>query len=418
MAGNGVSLVMALSTGLLCARLLGATAFGEYTVVRVSANLAISILGGGLALCASRLIALNSESDPSANRGAIATILRISLISSLGLCISVLIGAHIISDVLFGGAALADSLRIASIATFFMVLTSTLRGILNGLRHFRVLAALVAIEGLLLFASITLGAKLGGVSGAMWGLSAAAVLAAVVQFRSALKIVRPNGTSVNDSIPRGTAAQVISIAAPTMLIQAIVPICEWVARISLVRSPSGLEELAIFSVAYSWCVLIVFLPNQMVAPTIALMASRFAAGDVPGLRSTAIHTVSIATLSGVALAVLLAAGSSIIVSMYGNGFERAIDSMVWLSIAYGLGSATVVGSIFSACGKMWWQVIHYIVWGLLLCGFGLVFLDRGASGLALAYVVAYAGLFVVQMAFLLRLMKELEVATQKPRDFT
>jgi O-antigen/teichoic acid export membrane protein len=167
----------------------------------------------------------------------------------------------------------------------------------------------------------------------------------------------------------------------------------------LAHQPGGLAQLGVFAAAFSWGNAVLFLPSQIAAPALPILAHTAAAGDRAGL-ATMLRSITLATAGlSVAVAIPLMLLSEPIMAAYGPGFVVGSPVLLVVLVAYCIASFSgLFRSILAATGRMWWQLAHSVIWGAaLLAAFG-VLSPRGALGLALSYLVAYSVVVVTQGA--------------------
>jgi O-antigen/teichoic acid export membrane protein len=92
--------------------------------------------------------------------------------------------------------------------------------------------------------------------------------------------------------------------------------------------------------------------------------------------------------------------SRYIMRAYGESFESGWLVLVVILGAYSIAAVTLVfRDVISSSGKMWIQVIHSVIWGIILIVVAILLSGHGALGLALAYLIAYPVFFAVQFAY-------------------
>ena len=395
--GAALAQGLGLAASIATARLLGQAGFGEFGMVR-STVLMVGVLGGsGLGTAATKHLAEHRLTDP-ARAGR-----QIGLLESTGALLGgaatlfCLLFAAPLARVAINAPQLTGPLRLAAFLILLSVLGGIQRGALVGLERFRTVAWLNLVDGILNFALVVPGVWKFGLSGGVAGLVAAAVVGTAIKSLVLRRECRHHGIPVRHRGVRGESAILWSFALPALLVGISTFPFEWLARLPLTRHLGAFEELGIFAAAYSWGPAVMFLPSQIVAPAIPLMAGLYSTKDFRLFLRLARTTVLLSLALGIAAAACLGLFSGAIMKAYGPSFASHRIVLVILLAAYAVASGTTLNTVFLAAGRMWLLALQYGIWGAVLVGASYVLRKHGAAGLSFSYLVSYGVLLAIQL---------------------
>lgn len=211
---------------------------------------------------------------------------------------------------------------------------------------------------------------------------------------------------------RGVASEVSalwSLALPSILLGVITQPFEWLARVVLSHQTNGYAELGNLQVAYSWGQAALFLPNQVLAPTLPLLANLWSIGDDRLLRRavTIVFAITAAASLGTCAILVFTRGS--LMNLYGKPFAAAAPVLVLIAIACALGGCAVIfRALLFAAERAWSVVFSVSVWGGIFTLLSLAWAADRAVGIGKAYLAAYGVHFIIMAcmsAFSLRTFK-------------
>jgi O-antigen/teichoic acid export membrane protein len=394
-----------LAASIAVARLLYGEAFGAYAIVQntllVMANLSQLATG----YTASRYVAEYRTSDRErAGRilglcGLVATVLA-------GLMAFVLVAAAPwLSDAMLNAPDLSTPLRIGAGFMLFTAINGYQSGALIGLEAYGSLARAGVWSGLGTVATVSVGAWWGGLAGALWGLSAGALLRCLIHGRRlglecAAHSIRPRYWSTFDQ----DRAIVWSFALPAAIAGYLSLPMIWLASTLLVRQPGGLREMALFSAANNLRLLLLFLPGVVNSVGLSVLNHEKGRGDVDHhmhvFRGNVLSMVWLCIVS----AVILGASSGWFLLLFGDEFSAA-RALVWCLLGAGVLEGITIGlyQLVQSKGRMWLSVFGVSVpRDLSLVASAYLLVPRfGGEGLAGSYLVSYAlGLVCVSLLVL------------------
>lgn len=395
--GAALAQGLGMAASIVTARLLGQTVFGEYGMIR-STVMMVGVLGGsGLGTAATKHLAEQRLVNPARAGRQIgllqgAGFLLASVATLLCFCL-----AAPLARVALNAPQLTGPLRLAALLILFSVLGGIQRGALVGLERFRTVAWLNLVDGILNIALVIPSVWKFGLLGGVAGLVAAAAAGVVVKALVLRRECRRQGIFIQHRGVRGESAILWSFALPTLLVGISTLPFEWLARVPLTRHAGSFAELGIFSAAYAWGPAVMFLPSQIVAPAIPLMAGLYSAKDHRLFARLARTTVLLSLALGVIVAVVMVVFAGPIMGAYGPSFAARRFVLVILLAAYAVASGTTLNAVFLSTGRMWLLALHYGVWGIVLVGCSYLFRQHGAGGLAFSYLISYGVLLALQV---------------------
>lgn len=403
-AGSIAAQVLGLLSGIIAARWLGKSQFGELSLIRSTVLMLAVFAGSGLSVTVSKYVSELRDSDPERCGRVIVFVSKVAIgLGILVVGVSVLYAPELVQHTI-GSTHLAVAFQLGLFLVLLYIFSAIQHGVLVGLESFRPLAFLIAVEACITLAGTAIGARHGLLVECLVGIVIAAVLNVILRSWVARSRIRQRGIVIRWGEKFSDPSLLWKFALPSILVGVMIWPFEWVSRLFIARTPNGMDELGIFAAAYSWGVMVLFLPSQIASPSLPILSNLYSKGDRRGFLRTASMTLLLALISGIAVALILAASSDLIIEFYGESFANARGVLFVLLIAYATASISVLGSIFAACGRVWWQVIHYGAWGLTLAAGAYIWQSSGANGLANSYVVAYLVLIACQATFAYRLL--------------
>jgi O-antigen/teichoic acid export membrane protein len=410
-AGNIAAQLLALLGGIVAARWLGKGQFGELSLIKSTVLMLGVFAGSGFGVTVAKYVSEHRSLDPQRCGGVIILVGKVAM--GLGLVLAIVCIAFAPQLVLYaiGTDDLAMAFRIAAFLALLHILSAIQQGILVGLEAFRPLSFLIMIEATVTLAGTAIGASRGNLIECLVGISVAALLNVTLRGWVTRSHILASGIVVDWRDTSVDRSVLWKFALPSILLGLMVWPFEWLGRVFVARTPLGMEELGKFAVAYSWAALVLFLPTQLANPSLPVLSNLHGMRNGAGFVRIARIVLALALASGLLVAAVIAGSSNLILRFYGEAFVDARGTLLILLLAYAISSATVMGSIFAACGRMWWQLFHYGLWGLTLAVGAYLWRAYGAEGLGASYVAAYLVLVLCQIVFAYRL-----VGQAYPRD--
>ena len=403
LAGSVVQQLFAMLASIGTGRILGPADFGKLGIVRSTVLFFAGVAGAGVGVAATRYVAAHRAEDP-ARAGRI-----VGLILTVAWCVSATAAllcaglSGVIATRVFGTAQLALPIAIGAAGIVFSIVGGVQIGVLTGFERFSAVATLLAAEGIVAGALTVAGAWMNGVAGAVLGQIAGVGIVFCCKQLQMMAACRQESVPVTTAGMRAELSILGAFVVPAILLGVATQPAEWLSRVLLARSANGMAEVGLFTVAFSWAQLVLFVPSQLAGPSTPLLTGALAARDTAAFRRLLRHSAGIAFGAAVAVAVPLALLSPLIMRAYGRGFAGGAPALALLALAYAVGAVTMVfRTALFAVEKVWLQNAQVAIAGAVLIGTFLLCRHFGALGLAAGYAAAYVVLVPIQAVPVLR----------------
>jgi O-antigen/teichoic acid export membrane protein len=392
---NGVAAV--LSRGLpvlgmiVAARILGREAFGQLGIAHSTAMMLQVFAVAGLGTTATTFVARWRKSDPErAGRIMVLCYGFTCLLAGLFLC-GIIVGAERIADTVLAAPELAGKLYIAGFLTFAATLSAVQTGMLIGFQAYRDMAAANLIGGAAGALLVALGARWAGVDGALWGLTCAQAIQSFVNAGLLWRAMRRDGIAMRFVLPRDELPILWRFSMPGLLTMALWAVPTWTASALLVRQPNGMGEMGLLAAANQWFAALMFVPGVLTQVLLPIYSERVSGNRRPEARRLAGRS-ALAVLMGMALLVTpMVLLSPSIAGLYGTEFRSgaAVFAVLFLTavVAAPYGA---MGNYLVAEERMWTRFHINVLWAVVLLAGAVVLIERGALGVTLATLIAFA----------------------------
>ena len=383
--------------------MVGRAAFGELGVIMSTVGMFQVFAGFGLGTTATKYVAQYRSSDPE-RAARVARLARVGAVSAgAAMAVGLFVLAPWLALQTLHSPHLTGLLRIGAVWLFLMAVNDAQTGLLAGFEAFGAIARANAAAGILSFPLTVVCAWQWGVAGAVWALAGAAAVSAAL-YRSAL--AREYVKAALPRRPPGWAREwrsVVAFSVPALLAGALVAPANWVCVAMVVNQAGGYAEMGTFNAANQWRTAILFLPGALGFAALPLLTQLHAQDD--RRRFVRMLGANLGINGGIAL--LAAVGVVVmggwIMRSYGSEFAGGRTVLALLAAsAVLMAIGSVVGSAITSSGRMWYGFAFNALWAAALIGGAWVLVpSRGATGLALATLVAYGLHLVWQGGFLL-----------------
>lgn len=377
---------------LMTANLLGRTAFGQFTTVQTTFTTVGTLGQFATGYTATRYVAEHRERDPVRAGRIVDFCARVSGITGL-LAVAVLgLGASVIASAAFDAPSLASPLRIAALGVPFLVMNGFRMGALAGLEGYSLLARVGVIGGAFYLIAGAVGAMLGGVNGAVAGISVGALAQWWLLGRFLRAELRRQGIPSRRGQWWLEKRTLLRFSIPASLSGFVTLPALWMASAFLVRQPGGFDQLALFGAANSFRLAVLFLPNTMNNVGMSVLNNQRRASAEAYRR---VFWWNLGLTSGCA-----ALGAAIVVSLgpwllkaFGARFDEGYAALRILMVT-AVTEAIAVGAfqIIQTHARMWLSLfVVTLPRDLLIVALAYALTPaHGAVGLALAHATGWA----------------------------
>jgi len=173
--GTAVHMAFGVLASILAARILGATHFGELSIVRTTFFTVTLLTGASLGTASSHIVAKLHGSDPERTGRVIGLLLNFVLVTGVAAMVAGVMLAGWVARK-FGAPQLTGIFTATAPYIVFASLSAVHIGVLTGLEAFGAASMLLALEGVLTGIMIVIAAHLNGVAGAALAMMVAAAL--------------------------------------------------------------------------------------------------------------------------------------------------------------------------------------------------------------------------------------------------
>jgi O-antigen/teichoic acid export membrane protein len=187
--GSGVSKVIMILGTFYCTNTLTKLEFGEYSFVRNTLTMVITICASNFSGLCTKFAAEARTSLNSQKRLLLLFLFSLTVCVISGLIFVVLPQSTLIS--LLGTQESIAFFRFAGLLLPLFMVQPLIEGTLRGRMHFKVISWLQVISSLFYVITLVVGLHLAGVNGAVWGLYLYYALYAIVSMACIFRVERP-----------------------------------------------------------------------------------------------------------------------------------------------------------------------------------------------------------------------------------
>ena len=399
--GTVTSQALGFASSIFCARFLGKEGFGAFGMVQNTIGMFGTFAGLGLGITTTRYVAQFRSAHPERTGRIIGLATAVAAVSGGLLALALLIFAPLLAAQAVHAPRFAFELRIGACLLLLNTLNGPQTAVLSGLEAFKTIALVNSIRGMISLPLIIGGLLIGRIQGALWGLVVAACVGWLLNQLAIRRECRRNRVTIRYHGASSEWRALWSFSIPAFLQSAMVAPVSWVAASFLVSQSGGFAELGLFNAANQLRTLLMFLPQILSGVALPILTSLFTnASRANGKEMDLYHLFNQAIAWPMVAAILLS--SRWILRLYGPEFRGGEMAML---LVVGTAGVCVIGqtmgTILWAKGKVWFGLAANTIWALIL----LLIVWRtvpamGAIGLALAYLVAYVFLLLIQAIYL------------------
>lgn len=356
--------------------------FGVFSSALLLVQLVAMIGSLGLAQTAAQAIAVRAH-DPARQAQAVRSLLLLAVALASITALGLMFAAALVERAMEFHVP-ERLLRWTSLLVLLQLFAAGLEGILRGLRSFRALP--VAAAGGTM-AALLLGYPLAKLFGALGGLGALGLFLAV---QSAIMLAPLRHCLLGPVLPlREAGAMLGRVAAPTFLSGLFWNIAMLVPPLLLIRSRTGLVDVALWNASSQLRTIISFAPIVIVNATIPHLVERTRAGSLSKRQALTSVTVPMAAALVPYLPAVIFARP--LMALYGAEYSSHATLLV-LVASYVLLQVLGVGlfAFVLASGKVWQAAILNLLWcASVLAATPYVIESGGVYALARVYLLTY-----------------------------
>ncbi len=379
-----------LLIGIVCIHILGKEIFGKLGIIRSTIQIFIVLGAVGMGATATKFIADYHDKDLNTLKSIYSIVNVISFCAGFISLILVLLLAPKIA-IYLKDYSLTSAIRIGGLLLFFTIINSVQNGILSGLEQFKQIAFNTIIGSIAEFIFIILGAYLFSLYGALLGYGIGFIALSILNHISVRENLKPLNIKFSfKNVHLTLLKKLVFFSVPLMLSSLLVSPVMWFAQ-SLVARSTNFSEIAIYSVADQWRMVLLFVPSALSRIVLPILSNLYSDNNMESylkaLKYNIILNMSATVVSFIGLLLL----SSFLLKLY--GLEKiAIYPILILGASTIFASiANVVGHAITSRAKTWIGFGFNLLWGIMIILFTILFLNlfAGALSLALAVLISY-----------------------------
>jgi O-antigen/teichoic acid export membrane protein len=384
---------------------LGEEGYGELGIILATASAFQALAAFGLGLTATKLVAELKDTDPIRAARVIAMSHIVALVAGITITGSVLLLAPVLSDKVLNAPHLVDPLRVSAGILFFGALSGGQSGALAGFRAFKVIAIINLVVGIATLPVTVLGVIFFGLPGAVSAGVAGAAFNWVLSHTALRREI------IRHRVPRTLRGwwqervALVNFALPSLLSAAMVAPVNWAGAALLVNEPGGYAENGIYNAANHWFIAILILPGVASSVLVPVLSEKLAKEPERAIRKFMIYATLASVASVLPIVVGVSLASSIIMRLYGAGFEASYATLVVCVLTSAVVSLIApAGAYIAAAGRMWEGFLMNLAWAAVFLVSAYFWVSQGSLGLASARLLAYSSHAVWSLAFLWQLV--------------
>lgn len=403
-----VARIAALISVILVARILGNVVYGEFCLIRSTVNGFVVLASFGMGRTATKYVAELTATDKARVGRVIALNYVFSFVSSAIVAALFCCATPILYREIPEASRLIPEARLSSILLVSSAFVSAQAGVMSGFKAFRGLAVATAASGLGSVPFFVLGARWGGLRGAILGFATGALLNYLI-----------NGVFIYFQLKKHKIRYrfdefwqerriLWDFCLPQTLTSVTTGMAGTVATVILAAQDNGIAEVAIFEAARQIQTSVLYLPNiatQALLPTLTeFNALKDKARYVKTLKYNALINVALASVTAVAASAL----APWAMRAFGEGFDGGVSTLILLlGVGVILSVCNVCASALTSLGAVWSGFFLNAIWGtiFLLCAWRATESGSGAFGLAVASSIAYSVYLVCCVGFIKRRLR-------------
>ncbi len=391
MLANVVAQASSFLSLLIAARLLGKEQYGRFALVQSTVNTFIGVGALGLGITATKYVSEYRVRMPERVGRVLGLSCLVAIVAALVFAIGYFITCPFIVSSDYVGR-----IRIGAICIFFTALNGYQQGALAGFENFRRIARISAMTAFLNPVVMAISTQYFGLAGALTALSFNSFLVwCFYHFAVEQECRRWNCRLIF----RGILAEsrcLLSMSAPASLSGIVASLATWTSTLMLSKQADGLNQLALWSAANSFRLIVMFVPLVLVRVMMPRLNSlQFEARSHRLVQLFRVFVLSTACVAA-GVAFFFAMFGQQLLGLFGKGFldTNGVLQIVLLSAVI----EAVAGSLSQALviqGRMWHQVFAMASWSLVLVAVARISIQTGARGIALANLVAWTAAILI-----------------------
>jgi O-antigen/teichoic acid export membrane protein len=393
LGGAIVTRAATLGASIAVARIISPADFGRVTLMQTSVTLLSGLAGFGLTLAITRQVAEARTDEPAVAGAYLGSAVVFTLIGATAVTGIFIAGRTVFASALLDDSGLTTLITAAAGAIAFTAINAAIQAALLGLEAFRSMALAQWLQGLGIVGGLVVGAAEHGPTGSLAGFSIGQAAASVAAWYVLRRETRRQQIPVSYGLKRPELFRLWRVGLPTFAAFLAVATSLLTALVILGHHDSY-SEVGLFTTAYRWHLVILFVPAAIVPALVPLMTRLQGRARRETMASLFGDSMRATLVLAAGPAVVIALTAPLLLGLSGHFYETHPWPLVILAAA---SIPTALNNVLSntsvGLGEMRAWLVSDLVLGAVLVGAaaGLVGAGLGATGLALAYLAGYVG---------------------------
>jgi O-antigen/teichoic acid export membrane protein len=399
---------------VLVARILGREAFGDFGLVRATAAMFVTFSSFGMGLTAMKYISELLRSDKERVGRIIGLNYLLSFVVSLVIAVVFYLCVPRICEVTLKAPRIVDEMRWGALLLFLMTFMSTQFGIMSGFQDFKGQASVILIIGVMAIPVYWIGAKLGGLHGAVLALAGITLANVIINSSFIFRNVKSHGLRYSFFDAYKELPILWKFSLPTVMCGTIAAGGVWICQMIQRSQPNGAGELGNYYALMTFYAMAAFLPgivNNIMLPMASETQGRH---NISQLRKIIVVQLGLNVLAALVLLLpIMFFPQQIMRNCFGGDFVVS-NEVIFLFGIYCL-FAVLAGTIYTITASMgfaWLNFITIVAGAVAMLGVAYWSISSwGSFGLFLAmfteilvrivvfviYVLFFSGQFVSKL---------------------
>lgn len=386
-----INRVAAILVALPVARMIGKAEFGLFNLVATTLMVFATFGATGFGALANRYCAELRSTDPQ----RLGRILAMSVVTVVviggGSFVAMLFLADWTAREICLQPEIGPLLQLAAVAILGLAVNGLNRGILGGLRAFRVQTIFNSIGAVTAPLFIGIGCYLSGLNGAIAGLAASHLANGLLSAYYTIKALRQFHIPIRIRGWTQELALLPTFWLPAMLGSLVVTPATFAMQSLLSRQPGGEEMLGAAGAGDRFRIALGIVPmalNQVVLTLLSEKRSDAERSSYVSLYDLHLRLIVVIVLP---LAAAGAAASKPIMALFGPEFVPNWQVLtIMAATGFVIMATSTVGQLLTSADRMWLAFITNAGWMGLLLGLGWFWIPQhGENGYAMSYLVSH-----------------------------
>lgn len=373
---------------IIVARILGTNSYGEFGIIRNTILMFSTFAGFGIGLTATKFVSEYINKDKAKAERIISLTMLSGYLMGIIVSLFLFIFSDYLSSTTLNAPHLSIDLKIASLSLFFSSVNGAQIGVLQGLQSFKGIAIINTLQAIISFPIFIIGALYGGVFGSIIAFLFSIVIICILSsykihkemFQRSLKFDYKNAWLEKDVL--------IHFSLPAFFSGISVVAIKWIADVMLVNQEEGYHSMGVFTAAFTFNTILMMFAVMLDAPFLTLM-SKYKENNNVNIQKV---NVIAPWLIGVFLILPFLVYPELGALFFGKEFysEDFKWAFIWiLSFTMVLMFKQGLSRILAVYNLQWWGMFSNFIWGIVLLLMLFFEKNKGATGLAFSYCVAY-----------------------------